>query len=218
MNILEKRKPVTPIKEEEKGPEDVPSRNNYILKSPKPAAVRSTAKPPCTTLISGKQLQITTAKCQRSAYKFVITVRVSIDTLDCTHITTGGPRRGMLLTPSRHLYSANTIASSNFQLCSNSKSAAKIVSQFPFIFKIHGSRDEESFDNVDNLDMDSNNTYFESAANITARANLTVEVSVQNSDVAANDNNNATLSNITTSQLQDLLATVMAAVQNESTR
>jgi hypothetical protein len=57
------------------------------------------------------------------------------------------------------------------------------------------TRDEESFDN---LDMDCNNTYFESEANITARANLTVEASVQNSEVAANDSNNATLSNITT--------------------
>ena len=79
-------------------------------------------------------------------------------------------------------------------------------------------RDEESFDNVNNLDMDSNNTYFESEANITARANLTVEVSVQNSEVAANDSNNATLSNITTSKLKDLLATVMAAVQAGSTK
>jgi hypothetical protein len=35
--------------------------------------------------------------------------------------------------------------------------------------------------------------------------------------VAANDSNNATMSNIT-SQLQDLLTTVMAAVQAESTK
>jgi hypothetical protein len=41
MNILEKLKPVTPIKEEENGPEDVPGRNNYIPKSPKPAAAHS---------------------------------------------------------------------------------------------------------------------------------------------------------------------------------
>jgi hypothetical protein len=47
--------------------------------------------------------------------------------------------------------------------------------------------------------MESNNTYFESEANIIARANLTVEVSVQNPEVAANDSNNATLSNITRS-------------------
>jgi len=51
MNILQKRKTVTPIKEEEKGPEDVPGRNNYTPKSPKPAVI------------------------------------------DCTHITTGGPRQ-----------------------------------------------------------------------------------------------------------------------------
>jgi hypothetical protein len=79
-------------------------------------------------------------------------------------------------------------------------------------------RGEEIFDNVYNLDMDSNNTYFEVEANITSRANLTVEVSVQNSEVAANVSNNATLSNISASQLQDLLATVMAAIQAESTR
>jgi len=40
---------------------------------------------------------------------------------------------------------------------------------------------------------------------------------VQNSEVATNDSNNATLSNIT-SQLQDLLATVMTAIQAESTK
>ena len=51
INIFEKRKPVTPIKEEEKGPEDVSGRSNYIPKRPKPAAV------------------------------------------ECTHITTGGPRQ-----------------------------------------------------------------------------------------------------------------------------
>lgn len=82
---------------------------------------------------------------------------------------------------------------------------------------VSSTRDEESFDNGDNLDMDSNNTYFESEANITARENITVEVSVQNSEVAANDSNNATLSNIT-SQLQGLLAIVTAAVQAESTK
>jgi hypothetical protein len=36
--------------------------------------------------------------------------------------------------------------------------------------------------------------------------------------VAANDSNSATLSNIASSQLEDLLATVMAAVQAESTK
>lgn len=94
INILEKRKPVTPIKEEEKDPEDVPGRDNYILKSPKPAAVRIRySKATLHTIISGKKLENTTAKCQRSAYKCVITVRVRVDTLDCTHITTGGPRQ-----------------------------------------------------------------------------------------------------------------------------
>jgi hypothetical protein len=95
MNILEKREPVTPINEEEKGPEDVPGRNNYIPKSPKPAAVRSQYRKATLhdSIISGKQLENTTAKCQRSACKCVITVRVSVDTLDCAHITTGGPRQ-----------------------------------------------------------------------------------------------------------------------------
>jgi hypothetical protein len=42
MNILEKWKPVKPIKEEDKVPEDVPGRNNSIPKSPEPAAVECT--------------------------------------------------------------------------------------------------------------------------------------------------------------------------------
>ena len=45
-----------------------------------------------------------------------------------------------------------------------------------------------------------------------------MEVSVQNSEVAAHNSNKATLSNITTSQLQDLLATVMAAIQVKNTK
>jgi hypothetical protein len=55
--------------------------------------------------------------------------------------------------------------------------------------------------------MDSNNTNL-----ITVRANPAVEVSVQNSEVTAHDSNNAT------SQLHNLLATVMAAFQVESTK
>jgi len=39
---------------------------------------------------------------------------------------------------------------------------------------------------------------------------------VQNSEVTVHDSNNATLSNITTLQLQDLLTTVMTAIQAES--
>jgi ABC-type transporter Mla subunit MlaD len=58
----------------------------------------------------------------------------------------------------------------------------------------------------------------ESEANITVRANPIVEGGVQNSEVAAHDSNNATLSNITTLQLQDLLATVMTAIQAESSK
>ena len=41
---------------------------------------------------------------------------------------------------------------------------------------------------------------------------------MQNSEVAAHDSNNAILSNITTLQLQDLLATVMTAIQAESSK
>jgi hypothetical protein len=64
--------------------------------------------------------------------------------------------------------------------------------------------------------MDNNSTYLDSEADITVKANPRVEVGVQNSEVTAHDSNNANLSNITTSQLQDLLTTVMAAIQAES--
>jgi DNA anti-recombination protein RmuC len=62
--------------------------------------------------------------------------------------------------------------------------------------------------------MDSDNTYLESGADITVRANPTVN----NLEVTAHDNNNATLSNITTSHLQDLVATVMTAIQAASSK
>jgi hypothetical protein len=58
----------------------------------------------------------------------------------------------------------------------------------------------------------------ESEANITVKANPIVEGGVQNSEVADHDSNNATLSNITTLQLQDLLATVMTATQAERSK
>jgi hypothetical protein len=48
------------------------------------------------------------------------------------------------------------------------------------------------------------------------RANPAVEVGVQNAEVTTHDSGNATLSNITTAQLQDLHSTVMAAIQAES--
>jgi oligoendopeptidase F len=64
--------------------------------------------------------------------------------------------------------------------------------------------------------MDSNSTCLESEADITVTANPTVEVDVQNSEVTTHDSNNATLSNITASQLQDLFTTVMTAIQAES--
>jgi uncharacterized protein YicC (UPF0701 family) len=50
------------------------------------------------------------------------------------------------------------------------------------------------------------------------RANPKGEGSVQNSVVAAHDSNNSTLSNIITLQLQDLLATVMTAIQVEGSK
>ena len=81
-----------------------------------------------------------------------------------------------------------------------------------------GTRDEDSLDHVNSLDMDSNNTCFESEANITVTANPAVEVSMQNSEDAANNSSTVKLSSVTTSQLQDLLATVMAAIQAESSK
>jgi len=53
----------------------------------------------------------------------------------------------------------------------------------------------KSFDNADNVDLDSNSKYLE--ADITVTANTAVEGGVQNSEVAAHDSHNATLSNIT---------------------
>jgi hypothetical protein len=61
--------------------------------------------------------------------------------------------------------------------------------------------------------MDSQ-TILEPQANTTVRANPTVEANVQNSEIAAADSNYATISNIT-SQLRDLLTTVMTAIQAE---
>ena len=48
-----------------------------------------------------------------------------------------------------------------------------------------GTRDESSFNNAENVDMDSNSTYLESEADITVTANPTPEVEVQNSEVTA---------------------------------
>ena len=75
-----------------------------------------------------------------------------------------------------------------------------------------GTGDEEINDKTDNIDMNSNNTYLESGADIAVGANPTVE-----SLVVTTHDNNATLSNIT-SHLQDLLATVMTAIQAESSK
>ena len=75
-----------------------------------------------------------------------------------------------------------------------------------------GTYDEVNPNNAVNVDMDSNSTYFESEADIAVSANPTVEVGVQNSE------SSTTLSNTTTSQLQDLLATVMTAFQAESSK
>jgi hypothetical protein len=43
----------------------------------------------------------------------------------------------------------------------------------------NGTPDEYSFDNVYNLDIDSNNAYIDLEANVTVRANPTVEFVVQ---------------------------------------
>ena len=77
-----------------------------------------------------------------------------------------------------------------------------------------GTRDEEINDNADNIDLDSDNTYLESGADIAVGANPTVQSLV----VTTHDNNNVMLSNITTSHVQDLLATVMTALQAESSK
>ena len=81
-----------------------------------------------------------------------------------------------------------------------------------------GPRDQGSFDDADKIDLDSESTYLGSEATITVRANPTGEGSLQNSVVAAHNSDNATLANITTLQLQDLLATVMTAIQAESSK
>ena len=59
--------------------------------------------------------------------------------------------------------------------------------------------------------MDNNSTYLQSETDITVGANPTVEAGVQNSKFST------TLPNITV-QLQDLLATVMTAIQAESSK
>jgi len=64
-------------------------------------------------------------------------------------------------------------------------------------------RDVDSFHNVENVYMDGHNTNLESERKITMRAIPEVGVSMQNFVVAAHDSNITTLSNITTSQLQD---------------
>jgi len=66
--------------------------------------------------------------------------------------------------------------------------------------------------------MDSDNTCLESEADIEVRADPIVEVSILNSEAAAHDSNNATLANITTSPIQDLLTTVMTVVKAESSK
>jgi len=75
-----------------------------------------------------------------------------------------------------------------------------------------GSCDEVDPDNAVNVDMDNNSTYLQLETDIAVGANPTVEVGVQNSKFST------TLPNITTSQLQDLLATVMTDIQAESSK
>jgi hypothetical protein len=79
-----------------------------------------------------------------------------------------------------------------------------------------GACDDGSSGIAENINMDSDNSCLESEADIAVRADPTVEVSILNSEAAALDSNNATLSNITTSRIQDLLTTVMTAIKAES--
>jgi len=69
---------------------------------------------------------------------------------------------------------------------------------------------------AENINRDSDNTCLETDADIAVRANPIVEVSILNSEATAHYSNNATLSNITTSQIQDLLTTVMTAIKAKS--
>jgi len=69
-----------------------------------------------------------------------------------------------------------------------------------------------------NRDIDSNSTYLETETNITVTANPAVEGGGQNSEVAAHGSSKATLSNITALKLQDILATVMTAIQAEGSK
>jgi hypothetical protein len=66
--------------------------------------------------------------------------------------------------------------------------------------------------------MDSDSNYCESEYDVTVRANSTVEVDLQNAEFTTRDSNNATLYNITTAQLQDLLTVVKSAVQAERSK
>ena len=75
-----------------------------------------------------------------------------------------------------------------------------------------GRRGEEIIDNAHNIDIDSDSTYLESGADITVRANPTV----QNLVVTTHDNNNATVQYYIITQ--DLLATIMTAIQAVSSK
>jgi hypothetical protein len=50
------------------------------------------------------------------------------------------------------------------------------------------------------------------------KANPVVEVNMQDSEVIAFNNDKKTMSNITTSQLQDLFATVITAIQTKGNK
>jgi hypothetical protein len=73
---------------------------------------------------------------------------------------------------------------------------------------------------------ENNQTCSESEANVTVQGNLVSETNVANSDVVSNvDSNvntnvnpNVDQSNISAAQLQDILATVMKAIQDEGNR
>jgi hypothetical protein len=80
------------------------------------------------------------------------------------------------------------------------------------------TRDEDSSDSVSNMNFTRDNIIVKSEANSTVKANPVMEVNTQNTEVAVFNSDNATISYITTSPLQDLFATVMTAIQTESNK
>jgi DNA anti-recombination protein RmuC len=68
------------------------------------------------------------------------------------------------------------------------------------------------------MNLTGDNIILESEANSTVKANPVMEVNRQNSEVTTFNSDNATISDIATSLLQDLFATVMTAIQTEGNK